>query len=317
MLQKLRDNTRATIRAAIGIAALVPVLAATAFQGFVVSKVSHNTTIPNLIYKGLGKLLGVKVAFNKASAPIDKNQRTWFVANHQSIIDFVVLGSTLNATFAGKGDILKWPVIAQMARAVKYIGLRRSAEFNGQSRAKLINNLNDDYNAIVFPEATTTPTNKMALFRAPLFTILFGEKGVTKEGKEVSLDKKVVLQPVAIKLKSVNGQDATDRPDLHDCYNMYNENQTLKRIWRRLKIKEMTVELTAFPAMNPADYEGAQPSAKDMELPNAKEITGAKALINDAALKIASVVNPGQTTFEKAAIPGQAMKPAPVPAPSA
>ncbi|MEZ0226903.1 MAG: 1-acyl-sn-glycerol-3-phosphate acyltransferase [Alphaproteobacteria bacterium] len=317
MLEKFRDNTRATVRAAIGIAAVVPVFLLTAFQGFVVGKVSHNTTIPTLIYKGLGKLLGVKVAFNKASAPIDKKQRTWFVANHQSIIDFVVLGSTLNATFAGKGDLLKQPFIAQMARAVKYIGLRRSAEYNDQSRAKLINNFNDDYNAIVFPEATTTPTNKMALFRAPLFTVLFGEKGKTKEGKVVSLDKDVVLQPVAIKVKTVNGQDATDRPDLHDCYNMYNEDNTLKRIWRRLKIKEMEIELTAFPAMKPVDYQDAEPSAKDKELPNAKELAGAKAIINDAALKIASVVNPGQTTFEKAAIPGQpAAKPA-APTPSA
>ncbi|TAL39553.1 MAG: 1-acyl-sn-glycerol-3-phosphate acyltransferase [Alphaproteobacteria bacterium] len=317
MLQKLRDNTRATIRAAIGIAAFVPVLALTAFQGFVVSKVSHNTAIPNLIYKGLGKLLGVKVAFNKASAPVEKHKRTWFVANHQSIIDFVVLGSTLNATFAGKGDILKWPVVAQMARAVKYIGLRRSAEFNPQSRAKVIKNFNDDYNTIVFPEATTTPTNKMALFRAPLFTILFGEKGQDKEGKEVSLDKDVVVQPVAIKVLSVNGQDATNRPDLHDCYAMYNENQTLKRIWRRLKIKEMTVELTAFPTMKAADYQDAEPAPKDKELPNAKELAGAKALINQAALSIASVVNPGQTTFEKAAIPGQPAKPAPAPTPGA
>jgi 1-acyl-sn-glycerol-3-phosphate acyltransferase len=305
MLQKLRDNTRATLRAAIGIAAFVPVLAATAFQGFIVSKVSHNTTIPNMIYKGLGKLLGVKVAFNKASAPIEKNKRTWFVANHQSIIDFVVLGSTLDATFAGKGDILKWPVIAQMARAVKYIGLRRTADKNPESRAKIIKNFNEGHNTIMFPEGTTTPTKKMALFRAPLITLLFGDKGVDKEKKEVTLDKEVVLQPVAIKVMSVNGQDATNNEQLHDCYGMYNEDKTLKRIWRRLKIKEIRVELTAFEPLKPADFQTGDP------------VESARAMANKAALEIASVVNPGQTTFEKAAIPGQAAKPAPAPAPGA
>jgi lyso-ornithine lipid O-acyltransferase len=299
MLEKLRDNTRATLRAAVGIAAFVPVLALTAFQGFVVSKVSRNTAIPTLIYKGLGKLLGVKTQFNKASAPIEKTKPTWFVANHQSIIDFVVLGSTLDATFAGKGDILKWPVIAQMARAVKYIGLRRSREFNPQSRAKIIKNFNEGHNTIMFPEGTTTPTNKMAMFHAGLITLLFGEKGQDKEGKEVTLDKDVVLQPVAIKVLTVNGQDAVGKPELHDCYAMYNENQTLKRIWRRLKIREMTVEVTAFEPKKPADY------------------ADAKAIINEAALNIASIVNPGQTVFEKAHIPGMPAKPAPAAAPGA
>lgn len=305
MLQKLSENTRAAIRAAIGIAAFVPVLALTAFQGFVVSKVSNNTAIPNMIYKGLGKLLGVKAQFNAASAPIDKKKPTWFVANHQSIIDFVVLGSTLDGTFAGKGDILKWPVIAQMARAVKYIGLRRTADKNPESRAKIIKNFNAGYNTIMFPEGTTTPTKKLGLFRAPLLTLIFGDKGVDKEKNEVVLDKDVVLQPVAIKVLSVNGQDATNNEQLHDCYGMYNENKTLKRIWRRLKIKEIKVELTAFEPLKPSDFQGADP------------LESAKAIANKAALQIASVVNPGQTTFEKAAIPGAPAKPAPAPAPGA
>lgn len=304
----LRKNTRAALRATAGVALLLPIVAATALQGFVVGPLTGNyTTIPNAIYKTMGKLFGFKYEFNKASKPVEKDKQTWFVANHMSIADFIVLGSTLDGTFAGKGDILKWPAVSAMARAVKYIGLRRSKEFNPQSRAKIIKNFNKGFNTIMFPEGTTTPGKTVALFHAGLITLLFGEKGTDKEGKEVALEKDVVVQPVAIRVKEVAGQNAIGNDDLRNLYSMYDDDNTLRRIWRRMQIKNMTIELTAFEPLKPADFKDA------------------KDLINNAALSIASVVNPGQTTFEKAKIPGQNLNPktvtvatpAPAPAPTA
>jgi 1-acyl-sn-glycerol-3-phosphate acyltransferase len=293
MLQTIADNTRATARAAVGLLALPVFLGLTALQGFVVGPVTGNyTTIPNFLYNSLRKILGYKVEFNKASAPLAKDKSVWFVANHMSIADFVVLGSTLPGTFAGKGDILKWPMVASMARAVKYIGLRRSADFNPQSRAKIIKNFNAGFNTIMFPEGTTTDGKQVALFRAGLITLLYGEKGMDKNNHEVSLQKDVVLQPVAVRVTKVNGLDAIGNDDMRNQYSMFHENNTLTRIWKRLKIREITLELNAFPPMDPKDYPDA------------------KALINQAALNIAGVVNPGQTAFEKAVIPGQAHKPA-------
>ena len=148
----------------------------------------------------------------------------------------------------------------------------------------------------MFPEGTTTDGKKVALFHAGLITLLFGEKGVDKENKEVTLDKDVVVQPISIVVKEVNGVNAVGNDKLRDLYAMYDENNTLKRIWKRLQVPTMTIELTAFPEMKPADY------------------ADAKELINKAARDIAGVVNPGQTTFEKAVIPGQpAKKPEPAP----
>lgn len=288
----LRKNTRAALRATAGVALLLPIIAATALQGFVVGPLTGNyTTIPNAIYKTMGKLFGFKYEFNKASKPIEKDKQTWFVANHMSIADFIVLGSTLPGTFAGKGDLLKWPGVAPMARAVKYIGLRRSKEFNPQSRAKIIKNFNQGFNTIMFPEGTTTPGKTVAMFHAGLITLLFGDKGTDKEGKDVVLEKDVVVQPVAIRVKDVAGQNAVGNDDLRNLYSMYDDDNTLRRIWRRMQIKNMTIELTAFEPLKPADFKDA------------------KDLINNAALSVASVVNPGQTTFEKAKIPGMPEKP--------
>lgn len=284
---------RASLRAVVGVALIPAFVVASAVQGFVVGPLLKNQTmIPNLLYKSLARLLGYKVIFNKNSAPLEKNRQTWFVANHMSIADFVVLGAKLNGTFIGKGDILKWPGIAQMARAVKYIGLRRDRKYNPQSRAKIIKNFNKGHNAIMFPEGTTSDGKQVYLFRAPLMTPLFGETGVDSSNREVALDKKVVVQPVAISVTSATGHAG----DARDAYSMFHNEKTLNRIWNRLMIRRTVLELTAFAPLDPADYA----NEKDM--------------INKAALDIASVVNPGQTTFVKAKIPGYDEKAAVTPA---
>lgn len=299
-IKKVRANLRAATRATIGIIVTPVAVGLTAVQGFVVGPLTGNyTVIPNFIYRGMGKLFGYKVQFNAASAPLVNDKSVWFVANHTSIADFIVLGGTLKGTFAGKGDILKWPVISHMARAVNYIGLRRSREYNPQSRAKIIKNFNAGFNTIMFPEGTTTDGKKISLFHAGLITLLFGEKGVDKENNEVALNKDVVIQPVAILVKEVDGQNAVGNDELRDLYAMYKEENTLKRIWKRMQIRNMTLELTAFPPLAPKDFEDA------------------KQLINKAALDVASVINPGQTTFEKAVIPGHPPKAPPPPTPPA
>lgn len=252
------------------------------------------STIPNMMYKTLGRLFGYKIVFNKASAPIAQQAPVWYVANHMSISDFIVMGSKFNGTFAGKGDIAKWPVVAQLAKAIKFIGIRRSSEFNPESRGKFVENFNTGTNAIMFPEGTTSDGKRVHLFRAALPGLLYGESAVNKNNQEVTLQKNVVVQPVAIRVAAINGKDATGNDDLRNLYSMYEENHTLSRIWKRLQIRETKIELTVFPPLAPADF------------------SDAKELMNKAALDIASIVNPGQTAFEKKNIP---VKTLPVPQP--
>ncbi|MCB9991595.1 MAG: 1-acyl-sn-glycerol-3-phosphate acyltransferase [Rhodospirillales bacterium] len=79
------------------------------------------------LYNDLKDLLGIKVVFNEAAAPLERKRPTWYLANHTSYGDFIVLGAALRGTFAGKGEILTWPLVRHIAKAAKYIGLRRSA----------------------------------------------------------------------------------------------------------------------------------------------------------------------------------------------
>jgi 1-acyl-sn-glycerol-3-phosphate acyltransferase len=203
--------------------------------------------------------------------------------------DFI-LGSKLPGSFVGKGEILKVPLLAQFAKSAKFIGIRRKSKYNAESRGKLIQAFNGGQNTIMFPEATTTDGDKVYLFHAGLMTLLFGDKAVDKKQRDVALKNEVVVQPVAVQVKSVNGQDATNNPDLRYLYSMRNEGKFLKRLWKRFQVKNITLELTAFDALNPKDFAKAGATPEDL----------AKDLANAAACKVAEVINPGQTEFENA-----------------
>ncbi len=279
-------NIRASLRLLAAVTALPLFATAIAAQAVIARPLFNDTTtIPNMLYNGLRRLLGYKVVFNKASAPVVKGKPVWYVANHMSIADFIVLGSKLNGTFAGKGDISKWPVVAQVAQAIKFIAIRRSSQYNDESRGKIARNFNEGANTIMFPEGTTSDGKKVHLFRAALLTLLFGERAVDEKNNPVTLTQDVVVQPVAIRVTHINGKDAVGNDDLRNQYSMYDENHTLTRIFKRLQISSTTLELTVFPPLTPSDF------------------SDAKELINKAAMDIAGVVNPGQTTFEKAEIP--------------
>lgn len=277
-------------------AALVAVMIPTAIAqaAFIGPVLKNNTVAGSLFYKGLATIFGLKVQFNKASAPLETQRQTWTVANHMSILDFAALGSKVDCTFAGKGDVLTYPVIAPLARSVRYVGIKRASKTDApevyernklKTRSKMIDEFDAGGNLAYFPEGTTTDGKEMALPRAGLMEILFGEKGLGRNGEDKQMTRDVVVQPIAIRVLEVDGKNALGNDELRNTYSLQSAGM-LQFFWERAKRRSTTVELTAFTPLEPKNFE----SAKD--------------LINEAGRQIASIVNPGQTEFKKAKIPG-------------
>ena len=276
---------RMAVRAVAGVVA-VPVIAGLLAVQRVVGPLTGNyKTIPNIVYGTLRRLFGYTVEFNAASAPLVKDKPVWFVANHLSGADAFVVGGALDGSFVGRDDAMKWPVLRHALRSIKMIGVRRQPKFNDQARGKIAKNFNDGYNTIMFPEGSTSDGKKVYLFHAAFLTLLYGGGSVDRKKNPVPLQKDVIVQPVAIRVKSVNGKDALNNDELRNLYTLPGRN-TLRRIWKRAQVRKMTLELTVLPPLNPKDFKDAQE------------------LANKAAQDIAGVVNPGQKTFEKAHIPG-------------
>lgn len=275
----MRRKLRALRRATMGIIAFPFLAAAVITQSAIVGPLTGNrTAIPNLVYNSLRKLIGVKIEFNEASAPVEKNRPTWFVANHMSTADPVVLGSALEGNFVGKAEAAKWPIIGQLMLAMKLIPVHRSKEHNPQSMGMIAQAFNKGQNVIMFPEGTTNNGATVDRFRAGLISLLYGEKAVDKDGNEVKLEQDVAVQPVAIRVKEVEGkEEAQDSDVLREYYSYYEEDNMLKRIWKRMHTKSITLEFTVFPAMSPRCY---------MDQFD---------LINEAHKQVQQVVAPNQT----------------------
>jgi 1-acyl-sn-glycerol-3-phosphate acyltransferase len=289
----LRRNLRVARRIGLGVLALpflaTGLVAQMAVVGPLFPKSLH---LQRFSYSVIRSILGIKIEFNSASAPIEKNKPTWFVGNHQSQADIITLGSTLHAAFAGKGTFMQNKWIAPIGRSVHYIGLRRVPKdhedynkFQDQARGKVSNNFNAGRNLITFQEGTTTDGSEVKLFRAGLLKTLFTRGGADKEGNPIKLEGDVVVQPVGIKVKSVEGLSTEEREDLRHYYSHYTSKETLKRIISRLATKEIVLELKAFEPLNPADF------------------ADEKELANKACDLIRSFVSPHQKDVTPAEIP--------------
>lgn len=282
MFRTLRSLRRATM----GLFAFPFLAGAIALQSTIVEPLFKNkTAIPNFVYNTLRRLIGVKVEFNAASAPFADDKPTWFVLNHMSTADPVVAGAVLKGNFVGKGEVLKWPVIGPLAKSMKLIGVRRSREFNAQSMAKIAKNFNKGESVIMFPEGTTNDGATVDQFRAGLISLLFGAHAEDKAGNKVELEKDVVVQPVGIRVKEVEGKPAQDVDELRRFYSYHDEDSMIKRVWKRMGTKSLTLEFKVFPAMDPKDY------ATQFDL------------INAAHKQVQEFVAPNQTEVKAGVIP--------------
>ena len=284
-------NTRASLRASIAVVAVPAVLALLVpLQALIVGPVFRNRTfLPKMFNKMMCGLLGLRVVFNKKSAPLAKGKPTMNMINHRSWLDIFVVGSTVDGAFVGKGELLKKPALAWLLKVANFIGVRRRREFNPQSNGKIVKHLNSGESINIFPEATVVTTGEVAQFRAGLLEPLYGGEAVDKKGVPVTLEKEVATQAFALNVVRLNGHvRGADEGKNSKILGFYCDpapnHGMLVKIWKCMQMNQ-TIELTAFPAREPDAYQDA------------------RELANHAAQDVASVVNPGQAEFKPAKLP--------------
>ena len=284
-------NSRASLRASTGFPTILAYLAlAVPLQLLIVGPVFRNRTLlPKIFNKMVCGFLGLKVVFNKKSAPRVKGKPTMNMINHRSWLDIFVVGSTVDGAFVGKGELLKNRALAGLLKVANFIGVRRRREFNPQSNGKIVKHLNSGESINIFPEATVVTTGEVAQFRAGLLEPLYGGEAVDKKGAPVTLEKDVATQAFALNVVRLNGhvrgadEDKNNKILSFYCDPAPNHGMLVK-IWKCMQMNQ-TIELTAFPAREPDAYQDA------------------RELANQAAQDVASVVNPGQAEFKPAKLP--------------
>jgi len=292
-------NSRAMTRLTAAITLALPaVVGLVALQATVIGPLFRNRTfVTKLVSKMACALLGLKVVFNKKSAPLGKGKPTVNMYNHLSFLDPIVVGSAVDGLFVGKGELLKNKLLAGLLNLVGFIGVRRKREFNPQSNGKIIEQLNRGESINYYPQGTVVPKPEVTQFHAGLLEPFYGGEAINKRGEPIALKRDVATQAFALNVVRVGkhrrGAKTTDNNKLFAAYGDPAPGKGMwSKIWECMKINQ-TIEITAFPVKEPEAYDNARD------------------LANQAALDVASIINPLQAeairqnkaTFPKAKIP--------------
>jgi 1-acyl-sn-glycerol-3-phosphate acyltransferase len=216
-------------------------------------------TVPALAGKRLMDLVGINLVFTGV-AP-EKRSPMIYMANHQSYLDPWLLYSFLKGACVSKAEHAEVKLMGGILGSVGTIFVRRNAggKFIPQAHDQLVKTLNAGRNVIVFPEGTTSDGSKILPFRNGVLSVMFNNLSGTE------LKPHVRAQGFAIAVTHVNGQAVSENPSLRDKFAWYGDTNGLSHLWCLLKTKNMRVEVTGLPVMDPDHYAGRKEFARAAE----------------------------------------------------
>ncbi|OAK52666.1 lysophospholipid acyltransferase family protein [Rhodococcoides kyotonense] len=118
------------------------------------------------------------------------------VAGHVSWTDVIVLTALRPATFVARGDLIDWPVLGVLARAMKVLPIhRRSLRALPGTVEQVADRLRAGGTVVAFPEATTWCGRAYGSFRPAMF--------------QAAVDTETWVQPVRLRYVDASGEQTT------------------------------------------------------------------------------------------------------------
>jgi|FLOH01.1.fsa_nt_gi lyso-ornithine lipid O-acyltransferase len=158
-------------------------------------KSKHWWITPSLWHRLIARLVNINITI-KGDMVTDKP--VLFVANHLSWADIFVLGAKCkNSGFVAKAEIESWGLIGWLAKMqyTQYVNRNMRSDSKRQ-RDRLIEQVHEGRNLILFPEGTTTDGNKVIAFKSALFSV----------AEELSaIEHDLVIQPVTLSYVEIHG----------------------------------------------------------------------------------------------------------------
>ena len=166
------------------------------------------------------------------------NVPTLYVSNHLSYLDIPILGSVLNGRFVAKNEISNWPIIGYLSKVGNTVFIDRNLRFLKKNKSIILDYISRGENIILFPEGTTSDGVRVLGFKSSLL---------------YSLEQKnILIQPVVIKYKSINGIPVNRW--LKPIIAWYGDMNLKPHVINILKLFSIKVKITFLPPLNGINF---------------------------------------------------------------
>lgn len=193
---------------------------------------------PHVYHRVCCKIFGVQIVTHGRPS---KTAPTFFVSNHVSYLDILLLGATVPARFVAKAEIAKWPVFGLLAKLQRTVFIERRPSLAKNQNAHLKGLLENGTNLILFPEGTTGDGTFVLPFKSSLFAVLEQANHAT-------------VQPVSISYTHVDGVAAGRH--LRPLITWYGDMDMASHMPKLLGLGRITAQVTFHePIQIPADFD--------------------------------------------------------------
>lgn len=186
--------------------------------------------------KAVSRGLGMKVRV-RGLGPRPFPDKMFFVSNHLSSLDIVVLASVWPVAFVSRHDVAGWPVAGFLARLAGTVFVNRDLRFRSRDLVReLTESLNRGAHLLLFPEGGCTDGQALLPFKTTLF--------------EAPARAGAIIQPVTLRYVSVG-----DRPldsETRDLVCWYGGTSFIKHVRRLLGVRGIRAEVTFGRMVQPA-----------------------------------------------------------------
>jgi len=173
-------------------------------------------------------VLGLNVLDNRSQSLLIP-EGAFFVGNHLSYLDVLVLASLRPTSFVTSEEVREMPVLGQLCELSSCLFVERRNKFNlHQEVRQLTEGLKHGLNITVFPEATSTNGESVLRFRRPLF--------------RAAIDSGRPVVPFALNYRHIDGTPVTI--DNRDLVCWYDDMAFVPHLWKLGGRKQITVDLT-------------------------------------------------------------------------
>lgn len=245
----------------------------------------RSTVLRDHFIKAAASVMDTKIEYSADSVPVT-DKVAIFPMKHLGRMDARMVPEFSQADFMMTAHFFNMPllggVIKAGADASGFIATTQTKENKGKDLGNVIQRLNSGVSISLFPAGVCTGVEMCEWSKGSLEP-LFGAAGQDLNGNDVFLERDVVVQPVALQVKEINGENVLDNPEKWDKYTMVLDKSPMvpTRIWRRMQLESVTLQATVLPEMLVSDFN----SAADM--------------MNEAHNRVRAIVNPNQVGARK------------------